>query len=64
MKEDVYKSVTSGRKDFVETTGPFPEILIGNSYWIGVVDDYSRYSWSFFTEKINFQKIWKSFLRR
>ena len=25
--------------------------LIGNRYWIGVVDDYSRSSWSFFTKK-------------
>ena len=35
---------------FVETTGPFPESLIGDRYWIGVVDDYSRYSWSLFTK--------------
>ena len=29
--------------------GPFTEILIGNWYWIFVVDYHSRYSWSFFT---------------
>ena len=29
---------------FVDRTGPFPESLIGNWYWIGVVDDYSCYS--------------------
>ena len=34
----------------MDTTGPFLEILIGNRYWIGVVDNYSRYSWIFFTE--------------
>ena len=34
----------------VDTTGPFPETLIVNRYWIGVVEDYSRYSWSFFTK--------------
>ena len=28
---------------FVNTTGPFPESLIGNRYCIGVVDNYSRY---------------------
>ena len=33
---------------FVYTTGPFPEILIGDRYQVGVVDDYSRYYWSFF----------------
>ena len=39
-----------GEKIFVYTAGPFTDILIGNWYWIGVVDDYSRYSWSFFTK--------------
>ena len=33
---------------FVDTTGTFPESLIGNWYWIGVVHHCSRYSWSFF----------------
>ena len=40
-----------GESIFVDTTGPFPEILIGNQYWIGVLDNYSCYSWSFFTKK-------------
>ena len=31
-------------RTFVDTTGPLPEILIRNRYWIGVVGDYSRYS--------------------
>ena len=35
---------------FAHTTGPFLESLIGIWYWIGVGDDYSRYSWSFFTK--------------
>ena len=39
-----------GESISVDTTGPFTEILIGNRYWVGVVDDYSRYSWSFFTK--------------
>ena len=35
---------------FVDTTGPFPESLIGIWYYIGVVDYYRRYSWNFFTK--------------
>ena len=35
---------------FVDTTGPFLETFIWNRYWIGILDNYSRYSWSFFTE--------------
>ena len=34
----------------VDTTGLFRDILIGNQYWIGVVDNYSRYSWILFTK--------------
>ena len=37
-----------GKSISVDTTGPLPEILIGNRYWIGVVDNCSRYSWSLF----------------
>ena len=32
------------------TFGPFLEGLLGDHYWIGVVDYYRRYSWSFFTD--------------
>ena len=39
-----------GERIFVDTTGPFSESLIGNWYWIVVVDNYKRYSWSFFTK--------------
>ena len=31
-----------GERIFVELNVPFPESLIGNRYWIGLVDDYSR----------------------
>ena len=34
---------------FISSTVPFPESLIGNWCWIGVVDNYRRCSWSFFT---------------
>ena len=33
---------------FLYTTGPIPETLVGNQYWIVEVDNYTRYSWSFF----------------
>ena len=39
-----------GEMIFVDTTGPSPQSLIGNWCWISVVDNYSRYSWSFFTK--------------
>ena len=39
-----------GERIVVDTTGPFPESLIENRYWISIVDDYSRYSWDFFTK--------------
>ena len=32
----------------VDTTGPFLENLIGNWYWIIVVDNYSLFSWNLF----------------
>ena len=39
-----------GESIFVDATGKSPEILIKNHYWIDLVENYSRYSWSFFTE--------------
>ena len=39
-----------GKSISVDTTGPLPEILIGNRYWICVVEDYRCYSWSFLTK--------------
>ena len=39
-----------GERIFVDMPGPLPESLIGDQYWIDIVDNYSRYSWSFFTE--------------
>ena len=37
-----------GERISVDKNGTFLERLIGNRYWIGVVDNYSRYYWSFF----------------
>ena len=36
--------------NFVETIAPFPESLVGDWYWIGIVDNYNHYSWSFSTK--------------
>ena len=38
-----------GKRDLVDTTGPFPDILIGNWYWVGVLDNYIHYSWCLFS---------------
>ena len=40
----MHKSIKAYRNGFVDTTGPFPESLIGNRYWIGLVDEYINYS--------------------
>ena len=45
----------------MDTTDPFPEVFIGNRYWIGVVDNYSCYSWSFFTKTKSQLKNMESF---
>ena len=44
-----YKQATNpGEMIFVDTTGPFPETLIGNCYWTGIADDYKCYFWSIY----------------
>ena len=42
------KASKLGERIFVDTTGPYPDILIGNRYCIGVVNNYSLYSCSLF----------------
>ena len=45
---------------FLDTDGQFPDSLIVNLYWIGVVYYYSRYSWGFFTKtKLQLSNIMK-----
>ena len=51
LRKKTYTRASQPREFFLETTGTFLDSVIGNRYWIGVVDNYSRYSWSFFTEK-------------
>ena len=42
-KETYTEASNPGEMIFVDTTGTFTEILIGNRYCIGVVENYSRY---------------------
>ena len=49
-KKNYMRVSKPGERVFVDTTGPFPESLIRNRYCISVVDNYSHYSWSFFTK--------------
>ena len=48
MKKTYTRESQPGEMIVVDTAGPFMESLIGNRYWIVIVDDYSLYSWSFF----------------
>ena len=51
FRKKTYTQATNlGERVFVDTTGPFPEIIIGGRYWIGVVYYYIGYSWRFFTK--------------
>ena len=47
-KETYTRSSQLGDITFADRTGTFTESLIGNWYWIGLVDNYSCYSWSLF----------------
>ena len=49
---------------FVDTTGPFPESLIGNWCWIGIVDYYSHYLWGLFANnKLQLTNKMKEFFK-
>ena len=49
-KKSYTRSSKPGESIFVDTNGPFTASLIGNLYCIDKVDEYRRYSWSFFTK--------------
>ena len=54
-----------GERIFVDTTSSFPERFIGDRYWIGVGDDYSNYSCSFFTKtKLQLPKSMEKFFEK
>ena len=49
----------------MDMTGSFPDSLIGCWYWIGVVDYYSGYLWSFFTNtKLQLPKEMEEFFKK
>ena len=47
-----------GERLFVDTSGPYPESASGNRYWVCIVDDKTRKSWSEFRKsKADLAKI-------
>ena len=51
VRKKVYTGASKpGESMFVDIPGPFPEILIGNWYWIGLVDNCGNYYWGVFTK--------------
>ena len=52
------RSTKPGERLFVDTSGPYPESLSGNRYWIQIVDDFSRKGWSKFRKsKVDLPKV-------
>ena len=44
FRKKMYTRVSNpGESIFLDMNGPFLESLVGNGYWIGVVDDYRSY---------------------
>ena len=43
-----------GERLFVDTSGPYKKSIVGSTYWILVVDQFSGKSWSFFVKKKSF----------
>ena len=48
------KALLPGERLFVDTSGPYKRSIIGSTYWILVVDQFSGKSWSFFVKKKSF----------
>ena len=42
-KKTCMKASQPGERTFLDRTGPFLDIFIGNMYWISVVDNYRHY---------------------
>jgi hypothetical protein len=45
------KATQCGEQLCADISGPYKKSLIGNDYWILVVDDFTGKSWSFFAKK-------------
>ena len=50
-KKTTTKATRPGERLFTDISGPYAKSIIGNKYWIMVVDDYPRMKWSFFRKK-------------
>ena len=53
-KISTLKATLPGERLFVDTSGPYKKSIIGSTYWILVVDQFSGKSWSFFVKKKSF----------
>lgn len=36
---------------FIDISCPYPESITGSRYWFDIIDDFSRYGWTFFGKK-------------
>ena len=45
------RATESGERLFIDTSGPYPRSLGGNTYWLKIVDDFSRKNWNFLMKK-------------
>ena len=45
------RATLPGERLFVDTSGPYPRSMGGNTYWLKIVDDYSRKNWNFLMQK-------------
>ena len=58
------RATKPGERLFVDTSGPYPESLSGNRYWIQIVDDFSRKGWSKFRKsKVDLPKVVEEHVR-
>ena len=44
----ISKAKLPGERLFLDISGPYPNSLLGNRYWLKIVDDHSRFSWDAF----------------
>ena len=47
------RATEPGERLFIDTSGPYPRIMGGNTYWLKIVDDYSLNNWNFLMKKKN-----------
>ena len=62
-KFTVQKAGHPGERLFIDTSGPYAKSVIGNKYWMVIVDDFSPMKWSFFRkQKSDISKVLSGFL--